>query len=164
MSQCDFAVLLRIFLQEWCSISNCVTLITCPFFSSVFPPLGDSLDRAVLCCWTKTRPPRRQRRSGERKPKRSWRTGMYTRVSRWRRTRPTTGECLTLSPVNAQRSNRWFIIMTRWCCNQHAELSLIQINKSSVVFADCNVSHQKSLRILPFFCASQMHCVAETLC
>lgn len=47
----------------------------------------------------KTLHPRQPRPSGRRKPGRSWRSGTCTRVSRWRRTKPTTGELLAESPT-----------------------------------------------------------------
>lgn len=57
----------------------CVSCVTCARMNN------------LLWSSAQTWPPRRKRRSGGRRPKRSWRTGMCTRVSRWRRTRPTTG-------------------------------------------------------------------------
>lgn len=65
-------------------------------------------DNALFSLPDKTRHPRRPRPSGRRKPRRSLRSGTCTRVSRWRRTRPTTGEGLTESTTGLLKRNRCF--------------------------------------------------------
>lgn len=75
-----------------------VVLPNFPLLTSLHNPCFLFSDNVLALLLDKTLRPRRPRPSGRRKPRRSWRSGTCTRVSRWRRTRPTTGEGLTEHP------------------------------------------------------------------
>lgn len=81
-----------------------------------------SLHNPLLFLLDKTRHPRRPRPSGRRRPRRSWRSGTCTRVSKWRRTRPTTGEGLTDAPREATGA----FVTTSSGCEGYFELGLCQ--------------------------------------